>query len=121
LAEYHRRWPEVAIELETGTPRDLIDRVLTGMLDVALIAEPFEGGAAALDPRLDHRVVFTEELVLVSAASRKRIRQPQDVQAVTVLAFHPGCSHRERLQAWFASAGVSPGRIVEIASYHTML
>lgn len=121
LAEYHRRWPEVRIELETGQPRELMEGVLSGNLDVAMIAEPFEGGAASLDARLDHRVVFTEELVLVSAASQKPIRKPQDVQAMTALAFHPGCSHRERLQAWFARAGTSPGRIVELASYHTML
>ncbi|WP_298727937.1 LysR family transcriptional regulator [uncultured Ferrovibrio sp.] len=121
LAEYHRRYPEVQIELEIGSPRTLIPRLLDGTMDVALLAEPFEGGIAALDARFDHRVVFVENLVLVSAANHPPIRRPQDVKVGTVLAFHPGCSHRERLLAWFTRGGANPGRVVELSSYHTML
>src|SRR5262249_23443707 len=61
LAEYHRRHPDVTLELRTGNPQTLAAAVLAGELDAALVAEPiarapFAKGAA-----------FWEELGLVAA------------------------------------------------------
>lgn len=38
-----------------------------------------------------------------------------------MLAFHPSCPHRQRLEQWFARGKVVPERIVEVASYHAIL
>ncbi len=38
-----------------------------------------------------------------------------------MLAFHPGCPHRKRMEDWFAAEGVTIERVVELASYHAML
>lgn len=115
LSRYHQRYPDVAVELHGGQPREMIAQVLAGDLDVALVAEPVS------DARLDIVPVFTEELILVSDSRHPPIRNPQDVQTRTVLAFHPGCPHRERLEAWFAKAGVPIERLIELSSYHAML
>jgi len=40
LARYHQRWPDVALELETGTTGRLIERVREFEVDAALIATP---------------------------------------------------------------------------------
>ena len=40
LSDYHRRYPEVTLELRTGNPQQLAIAVLAGELDAALAAEP---------------------------------------------------------------------------------
>src|ERR1700731_4471023 len=40
LSEYHRRHPEVVLELRTGNPQILARAILAGELDAALVAEP---------------------------------------------------------------------------------
>lgn len=115
LAEYHRRFAEVRVELHTGSPRELMAKVLAGESDAALVAEPVS------DPRLGSLAVFDEELVLVTVADHPVVRKPADLREASVLAFHPGCPHRERLERWFGQGGREIARTVELASYHVML
>jgi DNA-binding transcriptional LysR family regulator len=115
LSEYHRRYPDVRVELQTGSPRDMMARVLAGEADAALVAEPVS------DARLGSLAVFDEELVLVTAADHPRVKTPADLREGSVLAFHPGCPHRERLERWFGQGGREITRTVELASYHVML
>lgn len=115
LCDYHDRYPDVSIELQTGSPREQIGLVLNGELDAALIAGPVN------DERLITLPIFEEELVLVGSARHPPIASPLDVQPRTVLVFHPGCPHRIRLEGWFASVGAPIERVVELTSYHAML
>lgn len=115
LSEFHQRYPEASIELHSGPPRQLTAEVLAGELDAALVLEPVNDERLAVVP------CFEEPLVLVAAAGHPPIRRPQDVRTRTLLAFHPGCPHRERLERWFSGSGVPPERLVEVASYHTIL
>lgn len=115
LGEFHARFPEVSIELHTGNPQQLLSQVISGELDAALIAEPVS------DPRLEAVAVFQEELVLVARHGHPPISSPRHVATRTLLAFHPGCPYRMRLENWFQRGGVMPERIVEVASYHAIL
>lgn len=115
LAALHARYPRLAVELHTGHPGEMLAQVLQGTLDAALVAEP------VADARLETRPVYLEDMVLVAGAAHPPIRAPKDVQARTLLAFHPGCPHRMRLEAWFARGRVTPDRIVEMSSYHALL
>jgi DNA-binding transcriptional LysR family regulator len=115
LAEYHRRFAEVRVELHTGSPRELMAKVLAGESDAALVAEPVS------DTRLGSLAVFDEELVLVTVADHPMVRKPADLREASMLAFHPGCPHRERLERWFGQGGREIARTVELASYHVML
>ena len=65
--------------------------------------------------------VFVEELVLITPKSAGRIRSPKDIGKRTVIAFATGCSYRQRLEAWLATANVSPDRIMEFQSYHAIV
>src|SRR5436309_11672515 len=60
LADFHRRYPEVRLELTTGTNDDLASKVADRRLDAAFTAEP----PVARD--LQHMSVFPERLVLIS-------------------------------------------------------
>ena len=115
LFAYHEAYPNVSIELQTGSPQEQIGLVVGGELDAALIAGPVD------DECLNTLQIFEEELVLVGNAKHPPIASPLDVQPRSVLVFHPGCPHRSRLEGWFANAGVSIERVVELASYHVML
>lgn len=115
LAEFHRRYPDVALELSTGPSLPLVSRVLGGTLDAAFVADPPE------DARLESIDAFAEELVLVTAAGPSRVRSPKDVAHPTLLVFARGCAYRHRLEAWFEAGGGVPARVVELASYHAIL
>jgi DNA-binding transcriptional LysR family regulator len=115
LSRLQSRHHELAVELHTGDPARLVADVLSGALEAALVAEPVG------DPRLATMAVFDEELVLVTRSGHPPIREPRDVAPRSLLAFHPGCPHRKRLEDWFARAGVMPERIVEMGSYHAIL
>ena len=114
LSEYHRRHPEVTLELRTGHPGMLATAILAGELDAALVAEPIA------DTPFDKTFAFTEEVVMVSAAGHPPIRKNGPFPA-SILAFEHGCPYRKRLENFYATQGEMPGRTVELASYHAML
>jgi DNA-binding transcriptional LysR family regulator len=115
LNEYHNRYPEVTLELQTGNTQQLLAKLLHGELDAALVGEPFA------DAPFEKVKVYDEELALVAAARHPPIRSPRDLQPQTILAFEPGCSYRLRLEQWFAHAGEMPERIIEMTSWHAIL
>lgn len=115
LGRLHERYPDLAVELRTGAPRALTARVLTGELDCALVAEPVS------DPRLHSVLAYVEPLVLIGPAGHPPIRSPRDLQTGTLLAFEPGCPHRQRLETWCAEGAVAPARVIELGSYHAIL
>ena len=115
LGRFHERYPEIALELYSGDPRDLVNRVLNSELDAALIADPVS------DRRLATMAIYEEELVIVAEAMHAAISSPKDLPSKTILAFHPGCPHRKRLEEWFARSRVMPEKIVEVGSYHLIL
>jgi DNA-binding transcriptional LysR family regulator len=114
LSEYHRRHPEVTLELRTGNPRQLATAVLAGELDAALAAEPIA------DAPFEKLLAFEEDLVIVAAKNHPPIGAGCELPA-KVVAFEDGCPHRKRLEDWFARQGAMPERTVELSSYHAML
>jgi DNA-binding transcriptional LysR family regulator len=112
---YHHRYPEVTLELRTGAIRQLVETVLSGELDAALVAEPVN------DSGLEKVVVYDEELAIVAPAGHPPIRSPRDVEPRAILAFEPGCPYRLRIEQWFAQAGEIPERIIEMSSWHAIL
>jgi len=73
LAHYHQSWPEVALELETGTSGRLIERVREYEVDAALIATPLEPEWAG--DLFEAVPVFREELVMLTPRGHRPIRE----------------------------------------------
>ena len=115
LSDFYSRFPDVRLELHTGDTQDLPHDVLSGVLDAALIAEPIP------DAPFEKTAVYDEELVLVAGPGHRPIRTPRDARPSAVLAFHPGCPYRLRMQQWFSAAGEMPERIIEMTSWHAIL
>ena len=114
LAEFHRLYPEVMLQLRTGNPQQLASAILAGELDAALVAEPVAEGQFEKAP------AFIEELVIVAAAGHPPIGKSGSVPG-TIIAFERGCPHRKRLEEWYAARGKMPERTIELNSYHSML
>lgn len=92
LAAFHREAPRVSLSLLTGASRQLIDEVLAGRLDAALIGGPYSHS------QLVGEEVWREELVLVLPARAQLDMLAQS--PVTLLGFPSGCHYRERLERW---------------------
>lgn len=115
LARYHQTYPDVQIELVTGTSGALINKVRSYEVEAAFVAEPFTAND------LERQEVFVEELVLITARTSPRIRTPKDLKNSTVIAFSTGCSYRRILEDWLGQAAVVPDRVLELASYHAIV
>ena len=113
LSEYHRRHPEVTLELRTGNPRELATPCSRASWT------PRRGGADRRRP-FEKLLAFEEELVIVAGQETSADRRGRRAPA-KIVAFEEGCPHRKRLEDWFARQGAMPERTVELSSYHAML
>jgi DNA-binding transcriptional LysR family regulator len=114
LAEFHRRYPDVTLQLRTGHSPQLASAILAGELDAAVVAEPIAEGQFEKVP------AFIEELVIVAAAGHPPIGKNSSIPP-TMIALEPGCAYRKRLEDWYAARGAMPECVIELNSYHSML
>lgn len=115
LSRFHLAYPEVRLEMVTGTSGALVSRVISGEIEAAFVAEPFTAQG------LEMRLAFSEELVLIAPKGFAAIRSAKDAAHLPVLAFAAGCSYRRRLETWLGHAGISPERVMEYGSYHAIV
>lgn len=115
LSRYHLGYPDVRIELTTGTTGALVARVLSGEIDAAFAAEPFSTDGLETCP------AFSEELVLITPRSLPSVKAPKDIGNRTLLAFATGCSYRRLVETWLGRQDVVPERVMEFASYHAIV
>ena len=115
LAKYHETYPDVRIELTTGTNDALTSAVLDRRIDAAFVAEvPAHG-------ELSHRPLFAERLVIITSLGHRLIRGPMDVAGETVIAFPNGCAYRRRLYRWLGETSSASTRILDLSSYHAIV
>ncbi|KML61289.1 LysR family transcriptional regulator [Burkholderia theae] len=119
LARYHHAWPDVSLELVTGTTAWLIEKVRTFEIDAALFARP--PAPDTLPDTLDVVPVFSEELVLLTPRGHPPVRTPRDVILPTLIAFERGCTYRKYVEQWYAAHGLKPARVLELGSYHAIV
>lgn len=115
LADFHRRYPEVRVELTTGTNDSLVNQVADRRLDAAFTAEA--PGLRALE----HHPVFPERLIVISHPDHPPIRRARDVESATVIAFPEGCAYRRVLQRWLGPDRLATARVLELNSYHAIV
>lgn len=115
LADFHRHYPEVHLELMTGTNDDLMNKVADRRLDAAFTAEP----PAART--LQHLPVFTERLIVISNPDHPPIQRARDVEGTSLIAFPEGCAYRRVLQRWLGRKSLATLRVLELNSYHAIV
>lgn len=116
LAEFHGRYPDVTVELQTAPSRELITRLLAGALDAAIVGDEVD------DARFTSLPLYQEELVLVAAAGCPLPQNPKRLNGKTLLVFQgQGCAYRRRFEQWMQALRVVPSRVLEFGSYHAIL
>lgn len=128
LARFHGAFPEVALELVTGTSRALVQKVHEHGLDCALIAalpggRQLPGFDLAEEPALEARPIYEENLLLVAPKAHGPIATPEDVRLDTLAALPAGCTYRAFAEAWLTRGreGRRPLRRLELGSYDAIL
>lgn len=115
LADFHRRYPEIRLELTTGTNDALVGKVADRRLDAAFTAE-----APALRA-LEHSPAFAERLIIISHPDHPPIRRARDVEGASLIAFPEGCAYRRVLQRWLGRDSLGTSRVLELNSYHAIV
>jgi len=115
LAAYHKGYPDVRVELVTGTNDALTTAVLERRVEAAFVAE------VPSSKDLVAERLFRERLVIISSLDHAPIRRPQDVDGDSVIAFPSGCAYRRVLQHWLGNDRVASVRVLELSSYHAIV
>jgi DNA-binding transcriptional LysR family regulator len=113
LAAYAASFPEVDIEIATGTSAELMDAVLAHRLEAAFVAGPVD------HPQLVAHPLLEEELVVVTApwvAGLDGLAAPGASGKVKIVVFRAGCTYRVRLEALLAARGVVGVRRLEFGT-----
>lgn len=110
LAKYHARFPQVDLQLSTGTWPNLLEDTLHHRLDGAVVAVPVKR------PGLDKAVIYTEDLVLIASKSMGPLRKPSDITGKTIFMWPDGCPYRAALERWLHTHRLDLP-IVSYASY----
>ena len=115
MVHFHNQYPQVNLHVKTGPTGTLIEQVLSGELNIALVADPPK------DSRLHIEAAFDEELVLVSNLNHKPIKRPKDIaNHASLLGFNHKCAYRTRLTDWVKQDSLL-ANVMEISSYHALL
>jgi DNA-binding transcriptional LysR family regulator len=115
LVRFHRMFPNVRVELQTGTNDALTAAVKDRKLDAAFVAE------ASGDKSLKSLPIFREKLVLITSADHRRVTGPRDVREDSIIAFPNGCAYRRVLERWLGRKSLATMRILESSSYHAII
>jgi DNA-binding transcriptional LysR family regulator len=115
LSAYHKAYPEVRVELITGTNDALTAAVLERRVEAAFVAE------VPSSKELVAERLFQERLIIISSLDHRPIRRPQDVDGDSVIAFPNGCAYRRVLQHWLGHDRVAAVRVLELSSYHAIV
>lgn len=115
LARFHKAFPDVLIELQTGTNDALTAAVENRRVDAAFVVETPCHQALASMP------AFREELTLISPLDHRPVRKSRDVANDSIIAFPNGCAYRRILERWLGRRSLSARRVLELGSYHALV
>ena len=114
LARMKHRMPGLEIIIATGNTSDMLGRVLTGGLDLALVTL-----AGTLNRSLEARRLMLEPLVAYAPTAMlpgTATLHPRQLAAVPLILYESGGATRGVVDAWFRRAGLAPRSIMELGS-----
>jgi DNA-binding transcriptional LysR family regulator len=111
IAQFSSACPEVHLTLRTGTTAALLDLVLRGDIEAALVCGP------VVHPDLAATHVFSEELVLLTGPSHGGLDSLSNTRRVRIFVLSQGFSYRQHLETLLLRRGIAA---VEVAEYGTV-
>ena len=107
LAGYHRSYPQVELNLVTGSSAEILKRLLDYQIDGALVAGKVSQEALLVEK------AYEEEMVLVTPSD---IDDPGQLANFKILVLRADCACRSQLEKWLHATGKLPYQIIEIGS-----
>lgn len=112
LSQYCSKYPDVDLSIQSGVTNHLIEKVLDGELDGAIVTGPIQ------HPFIEQHEVIQEELVLVSKSKHFSL---EEITQRPMLLYNKGCGYRQKLEGWLKDAGIIPKRIMEFGTFDMIL
>jgi DNA-binding transcriptional LysR family regulator len=118
LAAFRQACPRVQLLVQTGTSREVTERVADGRADVGIVTTLYER------EDLVHQALFRDEILFVVHGGHPLVTGAASPAAVTLAAlvaepfilFPRGTGFRAYVEQWFAARGVAPRVIMELDS-----
>lgn len=114
LGCFRRDHPNVAIEVEIASTGEILERLLAGRVQLALVGE------TEVDDRIHLEPFLSDEIVGVAKPGLLELRggtvRPQALAAETLLVREASSSTRRVTERELAAAGVRPGSVWELDS-----
>ena len=112
LAKFHHHFPQIEINLHTGTTAELRQMVLEYKLEGAFVGGPF------IHTDIVQKEIFREEMVLVTKEEMSGINDPE-IKAL--IGFKAGCSYQAQLDNWLAQSGQPELKVMQFGSLEAIL
>jgi DNA-binding transcriptional LysR family regulator len=94
LSAFHRRYPEITLELHTRSLQNMTAGLAAGELDLALLSGVDD------DERFERTALYDDELVLVAPKNRDPLAKGNAGEDFVLLAFEDDCPQRRQIEAW---------------------
>ncbi|MBB3211815.1 DNA-binding transcriptional LysR family regulator [Herbaspirillum sp. Sphag1AN] len=115
LAAFHSTWPDVMLEVSTGTSERLLNDVSQHRLDCALVALVPGQSLKTLYNKLSGVKIWNEQLMLLKPQNDSGGAPPN------LAAFEQGCTYRAVGQEWFRKTAAKGVHVIEKNSYHGIM
>jgi DNA-binding transcriptional LysR family regulator len=114
LGDFTRRYPEIAVKVDLGNSEEMIGRLLSGEVDLAVVASPIRCRKLASIP------IVKEELVAIvprdHPLSQRDVVSFKDLVPYPLILREQGSSTRKAVLSHFESMGLRPSVLLEVKS-----
>ncbi|MFP1848439.1 LysR family transcriptional regulator [Lonsdalea quercina] len=115
LAQFHSRFPQVAISLKCAAGSQLLDEVSHGDLAAALVSCPIDNEA------LHHCRIVSDRLVLITSRQHPAVNQAKDLDGAVILQAADASDYRSRLTDWSRGQSTLSGPWNTVNSLSTLV
>jgi molybdate transport repressor ModE-like protein len=114
LGCFQREFPGVTVEVEIAASAEILDRLLAGRVQLAIV------GAQTADPRIDLEPFLEDEIVGIARPELLPLKSgrlnPKEITALTLLSREPGSSSRALVERELRSIEIVPAAVWELGS-----
>src|SRR5437899_1042283 len=114
LGCFRRDYPRVDIELEIAASGEILRRLMSGRVELAIVGVDQADERIALEPFLADEIVGVAKAGLVEAAKGKL--DPKALEELTLLCREPDSSSRGYVERELRAIGIQPARVWELGS-----
>jgi len=114
LGCFRREFPGVTVEVEIAASEEVLNRLLAGRVQLAIV------GAQTADPRINLEPFLEDEIVGIASPGLLPLKtgklHTKEITSLTLLSREPGSSSRALVERELRSIGITPAAVWELGS-----